>query len=105
MIARGLRPKLSTHTQFIRGYFNSQKYEEAHKYVVESNDEYLRSVNYSSLARLYLKAGNAFKVENIIEKGLRPNHKVYTDVRKTSTESTCGKVGHEFGDEVVLALT
>ncbi|WCJ34843.1 hypothetical protein M5689_016127 [Euphorbia peplus] len=86
MMARDLRPRLSTHAQFIRGYFNSKKYEEAHKYVVELDDEYSRSVNYSLLARLFLKAGNAFKAENIlselIEKGLRPNHKVYTDVRK-----------------------
>ncbi|XP_065880416.1 pentatricopeptide repeat-containing protein At3g22470, mitochondrial-like [Euphorbia lathyris] len=86
MMSRGLRPRLSTHAAFIRGYFNSNKYEEAHKYIVESDDKYSRSVNYSLLARLHLKTGNAVKAENIlselIEKGLKPNHKVYMEVRE-----------------------
>ncbi|KAG7985210.1 hypothetical protein I3843_03G013100 [Carya illinoinensis] len=38
MISNGLEPRLkTTDAAFIKGYFNSLRYEEAHKYVVDSS--------------------------------------------------------------------
>ncbi|KAJ6855435.1 pentatricopeptide repeat-containing protein [Populus alba x Populus x berolinensis] len=86
MVARGLEPRLSTHAAFIKGFFNSEQYEEAYKYVVDSDKKYkcTSCMNYSLLARLHQKRGNLVIAQNIlsemIKKGLRPYFKVYMKV-------------------------
>ncbi|KDP45620.1 hypothetical protein JCGZ_17227 [Jatropha curcas] len=94
MVSRGLEPRLSTHAVFIKGFFNSQQYGEAYKYVVGSDDKYSASMNYTLLASLHQKRGNLVAAENIlsemIKKGLRPHFKVYMKVLKN-----LGKSGDE----------
>ncbi|CAK7327855.1 unnamed protein product [Dovyalis caffra] len=86
MVARGLEPRLSTHAAFIKGFFNSEQYEEAYKYVADSDKKYKCSscMNYSLLARLHQRRGNLVIAQNIlsemIKKGLRPYFKVYMKV-------------------------
>ncbi|KAJ6696898.1 hypothetical protein OIU85_003274 [Salix viminalis] len=86
MVARDLEPRLSTHAAFIKGFFYSEQYEEAYKYVVDSDKKYKCSscMNYSLLARLHQKRGNLVIAQNIlsemIKKGLRPYFKVYMKV-------------------------
>ncbi|KAJ6744736.1 REPEAT-CONTAINING PROTEIN putative-RELATED [Salix purpurea] len=86
MVARDLEPRLSTHAVFIKGFFYSEQYEEAYKYVVDSDKKYKCSscMNYSLLARLHQKRGNLVIAQNIlsemIKKGLRPYFKVYMKV-------------------------
>lgn len=88
MVSNGLEPRSSTHAAFIKGYFNSMRYEEAYKYVVESVVKYKCSCNstYSLLASLHQKKGNVVVARNIfvemIKKGLRPNFAAYMRVLK-----------------------
>ena len=35
MVSRGLEPRLTTHTAFIKGYFHFGHFDEAYKYVVD----------------------------------------------------------------------
>ncbi|KAE8022281.1 hypothetical protein FH972_008093 [Carpinus fangiana] len=88
MVSNGLEPRFSTHAAFVKGYFNSMRYEEAYKYVAESVVKYKCSYNsiYSLLASLHQKKGNVVVARNIllemIMKGLRPNFAVYVRVLK-----------------------
>ncbi|KAG2714105.1 hypothetical protein I3843_03G013200 [Carya illinoinensis] len=88
MISNGLEPRLTTHAAFIKAYFNSLRYEEAHKYVVDSSVKHRCSSNslYSLLASLHRKKGNVVVALNIIlemiTEGLRPNFAVYMRVLK-----------------------
>ncbi|XP_050220098.1 pentatricopeptide repeat-containing protein At5g61990, mitochondrial-like [Mercurialis annua] len=85
MVATGLEPRLLTHAAFIKGFVNAQQYEKAYKYVVDSADKHSSNVNYSLLADLHQKRGNLVDAVNIlsemIQKGLRPNLKVYMRVK------------------------
>ncbi|XP_062152614.1 pentatricopeptide repeat-containing protein At5g64320, mitochondrial-like [Alnus glutinosa] len=93
MVSNGLEPRSTTHAAFIKGYFNSMRYEEAYKYVGESVVKYGCSCNsiYSLLASLHQKKGNVVTARNIllemIKKGLRPNFAVYMRVLKRLKKS------------------
>lgn len=86
MLSFGLEPRLTTHAAIVKGYFASQRYEEAHKYVVDSSLKHRQSSNvlYSLLARLYLNKDDTVNALNIIsemiEKGLRPHFRVYNEL-------------------------
>lgn len=88
MVSRGLKPRLSTHTAFVRSYFNSQRYEEAYRYAVDSSLKHAMAQNstYSLLATLHEKRGNLVDAQKIlselIDAGLRPNFPVYMRVLK-----------------------
>ncbi|KAI3885647.1 hypothetical protein MKW92_001902 [Papaver armeniacum] len=88
MISGGLEPRLTTHAAFIKGYFNSNRFQEAYKYVVDMAVKYKYSgnVNYSLLASLHHKKGKLLDARDIlvlmIEKGLKPNFPVYIKVSK-----------------------
>ncbi|KAI3905667.1 hypothetical protein MKW92_014840 [Papaver armeniacum] len=88
MISGGLEPRLTTHAAFIKGYFNSNRFQEAYKYVVDMAVKYKYSgnVNYSLLASLHHKKGKLLDARDIlvlmIEKGLKPNFPVYVKVSK-----------------------
>jgi pentatricopeptide repeat protein len=86
MVLNGIEPRLTTHAAFIKGYFNSLRYEEAYKYVVDSSvkHKFSSNSNYSLLASLHQKKGNVVIARNIllemIKKGLRPKFSVYMRV-------------------------
>lgn len=86
MLSLGIEPRLSTHAAIVKGYFGSQRYEEAHNYVVGSSLEYKPSINavYSLLAGLHLKNGDAVHALNIVSemigKGLIPHFRVYKEL-------------------------
>ncbi|XP_022141785.1 pentatricopeptide repeat-containing protein At1g62930, chloroplastic-like [Momordica charantia] len=88
MVSRGLEPRLSTHAAFVKSYFNSQRYEEAYRYAVDSSSKHATAQNatYSLLATLHEKRGNLVDAQKIlselIDAGLRPNFPVYTRVFK-----------------------
>lgn len=88
MIMKGIEPCDSTNAAIIKAYFRSQKYEEAHKFVVDSvsRQKYSSNANYSLLATLHLKKGNvllALKIlHEMMDKGLKPNFRVYMDTSK-----------------------
>lgn len=86
MVSRGLEPRLLTHAAFVKSYFNSQRYEEAYDYAVNSSLKHVMSQNatYSLLATLHEKRGNLVDAQKIlselIDAGLRPNFPVYMRV-------------------------
>ncbi|XP_027359211.1 pentatricopeptide repeat-containing protein At3g06920-like [Abrus precatorius] len=88
MNLKGIEPRILTHAAVIKSYFESGRYEEAHKYVIGSAGKlsYSSNANYSLLATLHLKNGNvlfAHKVlSEMMDKGLKPNFSVYMKVRK-----------------------
>ncbi|CAK9321798.1 unnamed protein product [Citrullus colocynthis] len=88
MVSRGLKPRLSTHIAFVKSYFNSQRYEEAYRYAVDSSLKHAMAQNstYSLLATLHEKRGNLVDAQKIlselIDAGLRPNFPVYMRVLK-----------------------
>ncbi|KAL5559859.1 hypothetical protein UlMin_036070 [Ulmus minor] len=89
MVSWGLEPRLTTHAAFIKGYFNLNRFEEAHKYVVDSSlkHKYSSNVTYSLLANLHLKTGNPIAAMNILSEligiGLRPSFQVFVRVLKS----------------------
>ncbi|KAF5741937.1 pentatricopeptide repeat-containing protein [Tripterygium wilfordii] len=88
MVKRSVKPRLTTHAAFIKGYFRAEKYEEAYNYVIGSSEKYKcdSNMNYSLLASLHLKKGNLVVARNIlyemIDKDLRPYNYVYKKVLK-----------------------
>ncbi|KAI3844842.1 hypothetical protein MKX03_004563 [Papaver bracteatum] len=88
MISGGLEPRLTTHAAFIKGYFNSNRLQEAYNFVVDMAVKYKYSgnVNFSLLASLHHKKGKLLDARDIlvcmIEKGLKPNFPVYVKVSK-----------------------
>ncbi|KAF4362161.1 hypothetical protein G4B88_029244 [Cannabis sativa] len=88
MMLRGLKPRLTTHAVFVKGYFKLRKYEEAHKYVVDATlkHSYSSNVVYSLLGDLYLKHNDFIGAQTIIsemiEKDLRPSIRLYTTLLK-----------------------
>ncbi|KAF7820008.1 pentatricopeptide repeat-containing protein [Senna tora] len=86
MIMKGIEPCIATNAAIIKAYFRSEKYEEAHKFVVDSvtKQRYSSNENYSLLASLHLKKGNlvlALKIlHEMMDKGLKPNFRVYMAV-------------------------
>ncbi|KAK7271779.1 hypothetical protein RJT34_27959 [Clitoria ternatea] len=88
MTLMGIQPNISTHALVIKSYFESEKYEEAHGYVIGSVDKLSHSsnANYSLLATLHLKNGNlllAYRIlSEMMDKGLKPNFSVYMKIRK-----------------------
>ncbi|XP_062097426.1 pentatricopeptide repeat-containing protein At1g05670, mitochondrial-like [Humulus lupulus] len=88
MMLRGLKPRLTTHAVFVRGYFKVRRYEEAHKYVVDAcfKHSYSSNVVYSLLADLYLNQKDLVSAQTVISemigKGLRPSIRVYMTLLK-----------------------
>lgn len=88
MTLKGVELCISTHAAVIKAYFESGKYDEAHRYVVDSvvKRSYSSNANYSLLATLHLKAGNVLLAQKILnemmDKGLKPNFPVYMKIRK-----------------------
>ncbi|XP_038906259.1 pentatricopeptide repeat-containing protein At1g52640, mitochondrial-like isoform X2 [Benincasa hispida] len=88
MVSRGLEPRHSTHAAFVKSYFNSRRYEEAYRYVVDSSLKHVmaRNTTYSLLATLHEKRGNLVDAQKIlselIDAGLRPNFPLYMRVLK-----------------------
>ena len=88
MVSRGLEPRLSTHAAFVKSYFNSQRYEEAYRYTIDSSLKHgmAQNATYSLLATLHEKRGNLVDAQKVlcelIDAGLRPNFPVYMRVLK-----------------------
>uniref|UniRef100_A0A7C9CIL4 Glucose-6-phosphate isomerase n=1 Tax=Opuntia streptacantha TaxID=393608 RepID=A0A7C9CIL4_OPUST len=88
MVSSRVQPRLPTHYAFIRGYFNSQQFDEAYKYVIDTAAKHPWSAEgiYNVLAGLHLKDGNLLVARNIlvemIEKGLKPKYLLYLRVSK-----------------------
>lgn len=88
MISEGLEPLLKTHTSLVKALFITEKYKEAHKYVVDSSVEYKTSGNmiYSFLANLHREKGDIMSARNVLvemmEKGLTPNFISYINIVK-----------------------
>ncbi|KAI3888325.1 hypothetical protein MKW92_002373 [Papaver armeniacum] len=77
MISGGLEPRLTTHAAFIKGYFNSNRFQEAYKYVVDMAVKYKYSGNVN-----YIVFDARDILVLMIEKGLKPNFPVYVKVSK-----------------------
>ncbi|KAF8387985.1 hypothetical protein HHK36_026651 [Tetracentron sinense] len=96
MMSSGLEPRLTTHAAFIKGYFNSKQYQEAHKYVVDMGVKFKCSsnTNYSLLASLHQKEGSVVKALEVlvemIKKDIKPNFPVYMRVLKDLHKSGNG---------------
>lgn len=88
MTGRGIEPCIASNAAIIKAYFRSKKYEEAHKFVVDSvtKQRYSSNANYSLLAALHLKKGNVLQASKILhemmDKGLKPNFRVCMSVSK-----------------------
>ncbi|XP_021726893.1 pentatricopeptide repeat-containing protein At3g53700, chloroplastic-like [Chenopodium quinoa] len=91
MVSSNVKPYLSTHYAFIRGYFRSQQFEKAHRYVIRTAAEDKCShcwapEIYNVLASLHLKDGDLlFAYRLLVEmlgKGLKPKHSVFMRVNK-----------------------
>ncbi|KAI9085534.1 hypothetical protein K1719_032377 [Acacia pycnantha] len=93
MIGRGIEPCIASNAAIIKAYFRSKKYEEAHKFVVDSvtKQRYSSNANYSLLAALHLKKGNVLMASMILhemmDKGLKPNFRVCMSVSKRLEKS------------------
>ncbi|XP_020248307.1 pentatricopeptide repeat-containing protein At1g09900-like [Asparagus officinalis] len=88
MLSEGIRPRLTMHAAFVKGYFSAGRVDDAYKYVNEmsAKDKCSANVNYSLLARLLLASGRVVEAGGILhgmmEKGLKPNFPVYVKVMK-----------------------
>lgn len=88
MFSEGIRPRLTMHAAFIKGYFWSGRGEDAYKYVVEmrERDKGSANMNYSLLSRLFWASGKVVEAGGILkemmEKGFKPNFPVYVKVMK-----------------------
>ncbi|XP_043701335.1 pentatricopeptide repeat-containing protein At3g14580, mitochondrial-like [Telopea speciosissima] len=88
MMSCGLEPRLHTHAAFIKGYFGAERFQEAHKYVVDMSKRYKSSanMNYSLLASLHQQKRHVVEAREILvemmEKRLKPNFPIYQKVMK-----------------------
>ncbi|KAL8059998.1 hypothetical protein ABFX02_03G124400 [Erythranthe guttata] len=88
MTSQGIEPRLSTHACIVKALFAAEKYEAAHKYVVDFSVIYKTSSNmmYSLMANLYWEKGDILSAKNILvemmEKGLKPNFSIYLKIVK-----------------------
>ncbi|XP_045804864.1 pentatricopeptide repeat-containing protein At3g56030, mitochondrial-like [Trifolium pratense] len=88
MTLKGIEPCSLTHAAVIKCYFEQGKYDEAHKYVVDSacKGSYSSNENYTLLASLHLKKGSVLHSQKILhemmDRGLKPNYSVYMKIRK-----------------------
>ncbi|KAJ4784758.1 Pentatricopeptide repeat-containing protein [Rhynchospora pubera] len=88
MLLEGLRPRLKTHAAFIKGYFLLGREADAFKYVLDMSlrDKFSVNVNYSMLSSLFCKSKRVSEAGRILyemmEKGYRPNQRVYFRVVK-----------------------
>lgn len=106
MVSSGVQPRLPTHYAFIRGYFNSQQFDEAYKYVIDTAAEHPWSAEgiYNVLAGLHLKDGDLLVARNVlvemIQKGLKPKYSLYLRVskrlRKTGKEGFATDLNTKF---------
>ncbi|CAA3002486.1 Hypothetical predicted protein [Olea europaea subsp. europaea] len=89
MISEGLEPLLKTHASLVKALFVTEKYKEAHKYVVDSSVKYKTAGNmiYSFLANLHQEKGDIMSARNVLvemmEKGLTPNFINYINIVKS----------------------
>ncbi|KNA06057.1 hypothetical protein SOVF_184620 [Spinacia oleracea] len=88
MVSSNVKPRLSTHYAFIRGYFSSQRFKEAYRYVVDASafDKCTAQGMYNVLASLHINDGNLFVAHNVLlemlEKGLKPKHSIFLRATK-----------------------
>ncbi|KAL7118330.1 hypothetical protein ACP275_03G129700 [Erythranthe tilingii] len=88
MTSQGIEPRISTHACIVKTLFAAEKYEAAHKYVVDFSVIYKTSSNmmYSLMANLYWEKGDILSAKNILvemmEKGLKPNFSIYLKIVK-----------------------
>lgn len=88
MVSRGIQPRLPTHYAFVRGYFNSQQFDEAYRYVVDTAAEHPWSAEgiYNVLAGLHEKHGDLLVAHNLLiemmQKGINPKYSLYVRVWK-----------------------
>lgn len=88
MVSEGVKPRLLTHYAFIRGYFRSQRFEEAHRYVINTaaQDKCSAQEVYNVLASLHIQDGDLLAAHNLLlemlEKGLKPKHSTFLRATK-----------------------
>ncbi|KMT19402.1 hypothetical protein BVRB_1g012510 [Beta vulgaris subsp. vulgaris] len=93
MVSCGVKPRLSTHYAFIRGYFRSQQFDEAYRYVVDNASASTCSVQeiYNVLASLHLQDGYLIVAHNLLvemlQKGLKPKHSIFWRTAKSLRET------------------
>lgn len=90
MVSKGLEPRVSTHAALVKAYFDTQRYEEAYNYVVNTSfkHSYTSNMIYSVLISLHEKKGNVVTALSVLsemtKKGLRPNFSVYRRLENVS---------------------
>lgn len=88
MVSQGLEPRPSTHACIIKALFAAEKYEAAHKHVVDTNIIYKTSSNlmFSLMVNLYFEKGDIMSARNtlveMMEKNLKPNFSIYIKIVK-----------------------
>ncbi|KAJ3682008.1 hypothetical protein LUZ60_014581 [Juncus effusus] len=88
MLLEGLRPRIAMHGAFIKGYFLHGREKDAYKYVLDMSerDKFSVNMNYSILISLFHKSERVLEagrfLYEMLEKGLRPNFRVYMRVIK-----------------------
>lgn len=101
MVTRGLQPRLSTHAFVIKNLFAAEKYEAAHKYVVDSsaNDKPSSNTTYSLMAKLYCEKGHIMSARStlvdMMENGLKPNFSIYLKIVKQLRRSGRGNLARD----------
>ncbi|KAJ0974537.1 hypothetical protein J5N97_016502 [Dioscorea zingiberensis] len=96
MLSEGIKPRMATHAAFIKGYFWSERIEDAYKYVIDMSvrDQCSSNMNYSLLASLFRMSGRILEAARVLhemmEKGLKPNFPVYIKVMKDLHRMTRG---------------
>ncbi|KAL3641486.1 hypothetical protein CASFOL_016454 [Castilleja foliolosa] len=86
MSSQGLEPRLTTHARIVKTLFAAEKYEAAHKFVVDSRYKTSSNMMYSLMANLYREKGDVFSARDVLvemmEKCLKPNFSVYLKIVK-----------------------
>ncbi|GJX80127.1 pentatricopeptide repeat-containing protein [Tanacetum coccineum] len=84
LITTGRAPRLSTYLAIVKGYFNAGRYDEAYKFVRDTEEKkMIPAINkmYSLLARLHQRKGNVKGASSIFDemmrKGLKPDFSSY----------------------------
>ncbi|KAM0950244.1 putative tetratricopeptide-like helical domain superfamily [Dioscorea sansibarensis] len=96
MLVEGIKPRYAMHAAFIKGYFWSERAEDAYKYVLDMTvrDQCSSNMNYSLLASLFRMSGKVVEAARVLhemmEKGLKPNFPTYIKVMKDLHSMTRG---------------
>ncbi|CAA0837677.1 Unknown protein [Striga hermonthica] len=86
MASQGLEPRPTTHARVIKTLFAAEKYEAAHKYVVNPSCKTCSNMMYSLLANLYREKGDVLSARDLLvemmDMCLKPNFSVYVKIVK-----------------------